>query len=149
MNARIGGVGVSVTQAIMDRFGVSEKSALERENGGVIVNGYKVPVESYYAVVGGGVAGVGSMYAYSMTNVRLAEASISYTIPARMFSNVIQGITLSATGRNLFMFYTRRHLIQRQRPIRVRITKALIISCSRALEAMASAQNFNSDFKKL
>ena len=107
VNARVGGVCVSVTQAIMDRFGVSEASALARDAGGVLVNGYKVPAQPYYAVTGGGVAGVGSMYVYSATNVRLGEASFGYTIPASVFHNKIQGVTLTLTGRNLFMFYNK------------------------------------------
>jgi TonB-linked SusC/RagA family outer membrane protein len=107
ISARIGGVCVSVTQAIMDRFGVSEASALAREAGGVVVNGYKLPAQPYYAVVGGGVAGVGSMYTYSATNIRLGEASLSYTFPAAFFHHKIKGITVAATGRNLFMFYNK------------------------------------------
>jgi TonB-linked SusC/RagA family outer membrane protein len=107
VTARIGGVGVSVTQAIMDRFGVSEASAIARDNGGVGINGFKIPAQPYYAVVGGGVAGVGSMYVYSATNVRLGEASLGYTFPARFFRNKIQGVELAVTGRNLFMFYNK------------------------------------------
>ncbi len=107
VSARIGGVGVSVTQAIMDRFGVSEASAKARDAGGVLVNGYKIPAQPYYSVVGGGVAGVGSMYVYSATNVRLGEASLAYTFPASFFHNKIQGVTLAVTGRNLFMFYNK------------------------------------------
>lgn len=105
VNARIGGVCVSVTQAIMDRFGVSKTSADARDKGGVIINGEMIPAQPYYEVVGGGVAGVGSMYVYSATNVRLGEASLSYAFPARVFNNRIKSITLSATGRNLFLFY--------------------------------------------
>ncbi len=107
VNARIGGVCVSVTQAIMDRFGVSEASAIARENGGVIINGYKLAAQPYYTVVGGGVAGVGSMYTYSATNVRLAEASFGYTFPSKFFRDRIQGLTIAATGRNLYMFYNK------------------------------------------
>lgn len=104
VTARIGGVCVSVTQAIMDRFGVSEASAKARDEGGVLINGERIPAEPYYEVVGGGVAGVGSMYVYNATNVRLAEASLGYTIPASVFKNKIQGVTIAVTGRNLFLF---------------------------------------------
>ncbi|HVW62646.1 MAG TPA: SusC/RagA family TonB-linked outer membrane protein [Puia sp.] len=107
VNARVGGVCVSVTQAIMDRFGVSAASARARDAGGVFVNGYKIPAEPFYTVAGGGVAGVGSLYTYSATNVRLGEAALSYTLPANIFHDRIQGITLSVTGRNLFMFYNK------------------------------------------
>jgi TonB-linked outer membrane protein, SusC/RagA family len=105
VNARIGGVCVSVTQAIMDRFGVSKTSAEARDKGGVIINGELIPAQPYYEVAGGGVAGVGSMYVYSATNVRLGEASLSYTFPSSFFRNRIKAVTLSATGRNLFLFY--------------------------------------------
>ena len=107
VSARLGGVGVSVTQAIMDRYGVSEASAQARDAGGVVVNGYKIPAQPYYAVAGGGVAGIGSMYVYSATNVRLGEASFGYTLPGSFLKNKIQGITFSVTGRNLFMFYNK------------------------------------------
>jgi hypothetical protein len=107
VTARIGGVGVSVTQAIMDRFGVSEASAKARDAGGVKVNGYLIPAQPYYQVAGGGVAGIGSMYVYSATNVRLGEASLGYDIPGTFFHNKIRGITLAVTGRNLFMFYNK------------------------------------------
>ena len=107
VTARIGGVGVSVTQAIMDGFGVSKASAKARDAGGVMVNGYLIPAQPYYQTVGGGVAGIGSMYVYSATNVRLGEASLAYTFPAAAFHNKIQGVTLAVTGRNLFMFYNK------------------------------------------
>lgn len=107
VTARIGGVGVSVTQAIMDRFGVSEASAKARDQGGVLINGFKIPAQPYYAVAGGGVAGIGSMYVYSATNVRLGEASFGYDFPARFFNNKIRGVSLALTGRNLFMFYNK------------------------------------------
>ena len=103
INARLGGEVVSVTQAIMDRFGVSETSAAARDAGGVVINNEKIPAQPYYAVTGGGVAGVGSMYVYSASNLRLAEASLSYTFPSKMFNNKIKGITVGVNGRNLFL----------------------------------------------
>lgn len=60
----------------MDFFGVSESSALARENGGVLINDSKVDAQKFYQVVGSPQAGVGAYYVYSMTNVRLAEASL-------------------------------------------------------------------------
>lgn len=105
ITARIGGVGVSVTQAILDRFGVSKASADARDQGGVIVNGEMIPAQPYYEVVGGGVAGVGSMYVYSATNVRLGEASLGYTFPSSFFNNKIKGLSVAVTGRNLLMLY--------------------------------------------
>ncbi|MFV0506594.1 MAG: SusC/RagA family TonB-linked outer membrane protein [Bacteroidales bacterium] len=106
INMRVGGVGVSATQAIMDYYGVSQTSADARENGGVMVNGYLFPAQQYYQTVGAG-TGVLADYTYSLTNIRLREASLGYTMPGDWFNNKIGGITLSLIGRNLFMFYNK------------------------------------------
>ena len=107
VTARVGGVCVSVTQAIMDAFGVSEASAMARNEGGVKVNGYPLPAQPYYQVVGGGTSGIGSMYVYSATNVRLGEASLSYNVPITKYVSWVKGLNLSVTGRNVFMFYNK------------------------------------------
>ncbi len=106
INARVGGVGVSATQAIMDYYGVSQASADARENGGVMVNDYMFPAQQYYQTVGGG-SGVLAYYTYSLTNVRLREATLGYTMPGKWFNNKVRNITLSVIGRNLFMFYNK------------------------------------------
>ena len=107
VSARVGGVAVSVTQAIMDAFGVSEASAVARDKGGAAINGFLVPAQPFYQTVGGGTSGIGSMYVYSATNVRLGEASLGYEVPAGRHLPWIKGINLSLTGRNLFMFYNK------------------------------------------
>ncbi|CDN74643.1 SusC/RagA family TonB-linked outer membrane protein [Elizabethkingia anophelis] len=106
VNARIGGVGVSQTQAVMDFFGVSESSALARENGGVLINDSKVDAQKFYQVVGSPQAGVGAYYVYSMTNVRLAEASLSYRLRTPWIK-FINNVIINVSGRNLFMFYNK------------------------------------------
>lgn len=106
VDGRIGGVGVSATQALMDGYGTSATSAQARDNGGVIVNGNKVDAQKYYQTVGLG-TGVLSQYVYSATNARLREASLGYTFPAKFFNNKVQDITVSVIGRNLFMFYNK------------------------------------------
>lgn len=105
IDARVGGVCVSATQALMDRFGTSQASAEARDNGGALVNGGLVNAESYYSVVGGGETGSLAFYTYSSTNVRLREASLSYAFPDVWFRNAVKGVTLSLIGKNLFMFY--------------------------------------------
>ena len=107
IDARIGGVGLSATQALMDNYGVSEASAIARDNDGVWVNGGRLDAESYYNVTGGGTTGVLSQYVYSMTNIRLRELSLGYTLPAKWFNNKIENLTLSVIGKNLFMFYNK------------------------------------------
>ena len=107
IDARIGGIGVSATQALMDRFGVSKASADARDNGGIEIHGGKVDAEKYYSVTGGGNTGVLSQYVYSATNVRLREASLGYTFPGKWFNDKIDNLSLSLIGRNLFMFYNK------------------------------------------
>lgn len=108
ITARIGGVGVSATQALMDRYGVSEASAIARDNGGVPLNGNGViDPRSYYEVVGKGYTGILSQYVYSATNVRLQELSLGYSFPKKWLGNVVDELRLSVIGKNLFMFYNR------------------------------------------
>ena len=105
INARVGGVGVSMTQALMDSYGASKASADARDAGGVMINGYLVPAtQKYYQTVG---TGAGSMYVYSATNVRLAELTVSYDIPLEKYVSWIQNINVAFIGRNLFMFYNK------------------------------------------
>lgn len=107
VDARIGGIGVSATQALLDRHGVSKASAIARDNGGVLVNGKRMDAEAYYAVAAGGTTGVLSEYVYSMTNVRLREASLTYTLPSKWFNHKISSLSLSLIGRNLWMIYNK------------------------------------------
>lgn len=105
VNARVGGRVVSVTQALMDAFGVSKASAEARDNGGALVNGQRVPAREYYQTIGGGTSGVGGMYVFSATNVRLSELTFGYDIPVSRLIPAIKGMNVSLLGRNLFMFY--------------------------------------------
>jgi len=103
VNARVGGIGVSMTQGLMDAYGTSKKSADARDAGGVMINGYLVPAaQKYYQTVG---TGASSRYVYSATNVRLAELTLGYDLPVRKWISWIQGMNVAFTGRNLFMFY--------------------------------------------
>ena len=104
VQARLGGIVFSRTQAMLDRFGVSEASALARDNGGVTVNGTDlIDANRWYTAIGGGDA-VPQFYTYDATNVRLAEAAIGYTIPKKCFGNLFD-LTLQVVGRNLLMIY--------------------------------------------
>lgn len=107
IDARIGGVGVSATQAKMDYYGVSETSAKARDDGGVKVNNGRINAEDFYRISGNGTTGALANYVYSMTNIRLREATLSYTLPKQWFKNQIKNLTLSIIGRNLLMFHNR------------------------------------------
>lgn len=103
ISARVGGQCVSMTQAMMDTYGVSKVTADARDAGGVMINGRIVPaVQKYYQTVG---AGAGSNYVYSATNIRLGEFSLGYTIPVEKWVKFVKSMNVAFTGRNLFMFY--------------------------------------------
>lgn len=106
ITARMGGIVVSPTEAIMDQYGVSKKTERLRDlgNGKIKVNKGEIDVEKYYSVVGGQ-NGLMSNYVYDATNVRLQEASLGYTFPKQWLGGTV--LTLSLTGRNLWMIYNK------------------------------------------
>lgn len=106
-NGNFGGVVLSGTQAMLDAYGVSKVSADARDNGGVMVNGVLYPAKNYYESIGGVDALLG-YYTYDATNVRLQEASLSYTLDGDFLGNVgIRRVILSITGNNLWMIYNK------------------------------------------
>ncbi len=104
ISARFGGVVFSRTQAMLDYYGVSEATAVARDNGGVWVNGNDlIDANSWYTTVAGGDV-IPQYYTYSATNIRLQEASFGYTFPKKWFNDVCE-LQVSVIGRNLFYFY--------------------------------------------
>ena len=104
LSARIGGIVYSATQAAMDMYGVSESTAMARDQSGVWVNGTdKVNAQKWYTTIGSQ-SGIPQYYTYSATNLRLQEARIGYTIPKAKLWNVAD-VTISLVGRNLLMLY--------------------------------------------
>ena len=104
-SARVGGIVVSNTQAILDAFGVSKASADARDAGGALVNGKRIPAKDYYTTIGSVTGGIGAMYTYSATNVRLSELTLGYDLPIKRWTPWINGVNLSLVGRNLFFLY--------------------------------------------
>ncbi|WP_264847039.1 SusC/RagA family TonB-linked outer membrane protein [Capnocytophaga catalasegens] len=108
ISGRFGGVVTSSTQAIMDRFGVSEVSALARNNGGVILGSQgKFDTKKYYELIGSGETALAGYYTYNATNVRLQEVSLSYTFPKTWFKNKLNELTISLISNNLWMIYNK------------------------------------------
>ena len=102
---RIGGKVVSMTEATLDGYGVSERTGRARDRGYVMREGIKFSnVKAYYDVVGA--TSFNSVYnvedyVYDATNVRMREISLGYT-----FRNLFgQNLTLAFIARNLFFFY--------------------------------------------
>lgn len=106
LSARIGGIVYSATAAAMDQYGVSESSAIARDNGGVLVNGRnKVDAQTWFTAIGSQ-SGLPQYYTYSATNIRLQEAAIGYTLPRKWLHDICD-IQLSVVGRNLCMIYNK------------------------------------------
>ncbi|UVQ67106.1 TonB-dependent receptor [Bacteroides ovatus] len=106
VTARIGGIVYSATAATMDQYGVSESSAVARDNGGVLVNGRnRVDAQTWFTAIGSQ-SGLPQYYTYSATNIRLQEAAIGYTLPRKWLHDVCD-IQLSVVGRNLCMIYNK------------------------------------------
>ena len=117
IDARVGGQVMSITQAMMDAYGVSQVTADARAAGGVDVPAIivaqeteggevtpekpfegKIDAETYYSAVGNR-SGISGEYVYSATNVRMREISLGYTFQKLAFA---KNVRLSVVGRNLF-----------------------------------------------
>ena len=118
ITARVGGVGVSLTEAALDAYGMSVRSAESRDNGGVPLNVVgdlsdkqlsllRTGSQQYYQTISGGNGqdALGAYYVYSMTNVRLAEVSLGWQVPVKRFVPWIEELNVSVVGRNLAMLY--------------------------------------------
>ena len=106
VSARIGGIVYSATQAAMDEYGVSERTAAARDAGGIMINGRSlIDSQKWFETIATS-SGLPQYYTYSATNVRLQEARIGYTIPRRWLNNICD-INLSLVGRNLWMIYNK------------------------------------------
>ena len=121
IDGKIGGKVISFTEAYLDYFGTSQRTADARdyalnnnlywtsENGvvtkpGMYIPGTNqvVPVDQYYQTIGGG-SPVGRNYVYDATNFRLREISLAYTF--RNLFGQSKNLTVSANARNLFFLY--------------------------------------------
>ena len=104
IDGRFGGQVMSVTEALLDEVGVSQRSADARDAGGVDVNGSMLDAEAYYTTVGGR-SGITEAYMYDATNIRLRELSLGYSLPQDAVSGIgLSSARISLVGRNLFFF---------------------------------------------
>jgi TonB-linked SusC/RagA family outer membrane protein len=110
IDGKFGGKVMSITQAMMDQYGVSKASGDARDAGGVKVNGVDpsgnavstVDAQKWYAAVGGR-EGVTGEYLFNATTVRLREVALGYSVPLN--DVFIKALKFSLTGRNLLYFY--------------------------------------------
>lgn len=110
VDGKFGGQVLSLTQAMMDSYGVSQVSGNARAAGGVKVNAVdasgnavtSVNAQNWYQSVGGRSA-LTDQYIYSATVVRMRQASLGYAWPVK--NSIVKNVKLSLIGRNLFYFY--------------------------------------------
>lgn len=106
VDGSFGGDVVSLTQAELDKYGVSKVTGDARQHGGVKFNGNLIPdPERFYTIVGGR-DGISEYYVYDATNIRLRELSIGYSLPSKWLARqgIVKGLDISLIGRNLFFF---------------------------------------------
>lgn len=113
VDGKFGGKFVSMTQAYLDRNGVTKATADARDAGGVYVSGVKsdgtawsglVDAKAYYT----GTAGRGGLmeqYVYDATNVRLRQIVLGYTLNLQSKSKLLKDVNLSLVTSNLFFIY--------------------------------------------
>jgi TonB-linked SusC/RagA family outer membrane protein len=110
VDGKFGGQVLSMTQMLMDSYGVSVASGQARDAGGVTVNAVdpsgktitNVNAQTWYSAIGGR-SGIAEPYMYSATVVRLRSASLGYSLPVA--NSVVKSVRFSVIGGNLIYFY--------------------------------------------
>jgi hypothetical protein len=110
VDGKFGGQVLSMTQMVMDGYGVSAVTGAARDAGGVTVNAVdpagkavtKVDAYTWYSGQGGR-SGIAEPYMYSATVVRLRSASLGYTQP--IANSLVKSVRFSLIGSNLIYFY--------------------------------------------
>lgn len=101
-SGRIGGLVVSDTQAVLDKYGVSSATARTRDAGTTLLIGdNNADIRHYYETIA---SAPGTYYTYSATNFRLSELTLNYSLPKKWFRDKA-GLTVGVTGKNLWMIW--------------------------------------------
>jgi TonB-linked SusC/RagA family outer membrane protein len=111
VNGKFGGVAFSKTEAFLDSYGVSKRSADARDAGKVAINAIKgttavtsIDPVVYYSSIGDRNK-IMEPYIFKRTNVRLAQLVIGYNLDVQKLKLPIKDASFSLIGRNLFFFY--------------------------------------------
>ncbi|MGC4036582.1 MAG: SusC/RagA family TonB-linked outer membrane protein [Chitinophagaceae bacterium] len=111
VNGKFGGVAFSKTEAFLDSYGVSERSASSRDKGYVPIKAVMgstavttIDPATYYSSIGDRNK-IMEPYIFSRTNVRLGQLVLGYTFTSKKANPVFKDASLSLVGRNLFFFY--------------------------------------------
>ncbi|MCP4978316.1 MAG: TonB-dependent receptor, partial [Maribacter sp.] len=110
INGKFGGLVASQTEALLDGYGVSERSAVARDRGYEIINAVQngsavsqIDPFDYYDAIGGR-NGIDEPHIYDRTSVRLSQLALSYNINVDQF-DWLKNASVSFIGNNLFFFH--------------------------------------------
>lgn len=109
IDSKIGGKTLSMTEALLDGYGVSERTATARERGyveidAVDVNGNavtRIDPKLYYTTTGGR-DGIKEPYVYDATTFKLRQLVLSYKFSFKR--TLLKSFSLSFIANNLFYF---------------------------------------------
>ncbi|OMP31953.1 SusC/RagA family TonB-linked outer membrane protein [Mangrovimonas sp. DI 80] len=109
IDGKFGGDVMSVTEAVNDKYGVSQASADVRNTNGGMVDvvdesgvASQITAQEYFNTIGGRDGMLGE-YVYDATNVSLRELSLGYKL--NLQDKFIDDVSFSLIANNLFFFY--------------------------------------------
>jgi len=112
INGKFGGVAFSKTEAFLDSYGASQRSADARANATIPINAVSstgtavtsIDPVLYYSAIGDRNK-IMEPYVFSRTNIRLGQLALGYNLKVNKASFPIKDASFSLVGRNLLFFY--------------------------------------------
>ena len=112
INGKFGGVAFSKTEAFLDSYGASQRTADARANATIPINAVSstgtavtsIDPALYYSAIGDRNK-IMEPYVFSRTNIRLGQLALGYNLKVNKASFPIKDASFSLVARNLFFFY--------------------------------------------
>jgi len=111
VNGKFGGVAFSKTEAFLDSYGVSQRSADARAGATIPINAIQgttavtaIDPVIYYSSIGDRNK-IMEPYVFSRTNVRLGQLALGYNLKIKNAKSPVTGASVSLVARNLLFFY--------------------------------------------
>ena len=112
INGKFGGVAFSKTEAFLDSYGASQRTADARTKGSIAINAVSstgtavtsIDPALYYSTIGDR-NGIMEPYVFSRTNIRVGQLAFGYNLKIKKASFPIKDASFSLVGRNLFFIY--------------------------------------------
>jgi TonB-linked SusC/RagA family outer membrane protein len=96
IDGKFGGKVFSATDYYGYFFGLHKNTLPDREK----LFGTSTNAMAYYTTLAGNVS---KLFIYDASFIKFRQLTLGYSLPSKMFHNVIKGATLSLVGRNLFI----------------------------------------------